>query len=188
MRRSAAAGARSGAAVAAAAVLLLSACALGGAPRRSDAPEPALRIWLPGVVHWDARSRELALSIQNGTDRTVKVARPAPGRVRVALFRDSGPDRVCGHEPDAGEEGGGEPIAVAPGDELAVRVDLARACGALPPGEYRYEVGYEAPPAGPGPAMKLRPRYGRVVVEAAPPPPLERGSLGSGGGPAAPRP
>lgn len=169
--------------VAAAASLALGAC-VSAPPRRPEPPEPALRIWAPGLVHWTGGRREVALAIENGTDRTVAVETPDPRRVRIAIFPDSGPDRVCGLDPEASDDPG-DPVSVAPGDAVAVRVDLARACGRLPPGEYRYELGYEAPAVGKGPPVRLRTRHGHVVVEAAPPA-LERGSLGSGGAPASP--
>lgn len=177
--RSREAGASPLAAAAGAALLALAlaaGCASGG--RRSEPPEPALRIWAPGVVHWSGGRRELRLAIENGTNRTVRMEAPDARRVRISIHPDAGPDRACGVEPEAGDAG--DALAVEPGDAVAVRVDLAAACGRLPPGEYRYVVGYEAPAAGEGQAVRLTPRHGTVVVEAAAPP-ADRGSLGSGG-------
>ena len=168
---------RSACLLAVGAALGLAAC-VSSAPRRPEPYEPALRIWVPGVVHWTGGSREVALAIENWTDRTVAMETPGPRRVRVAIFPDSGPDRLCGLDPEVSDDVG-DPVSVAPGEAVAVRVDLARACGRLPPGEYRYELDYEAPVVGRGPPVRLRTRHGHVVVEAAPPG-LERGSLGSG--------
>jgi hypothetical protein len=137
---------------------------------------------VPGVIHWTGGHRDVTLAIENWTDRTVAMETPGPRRVRIAIFPDSGPDRVCGFDPEVSDDPA-DPVSVAPGDAVAVKVDLARACGRLPPGEYRYEVDYEAPVVGnKGPPVRLRTRHGTVVVEAAPPG-LERGSLGSGGAP-----
>lgn len=164
---------------AAGAALLLALAACAG-PRRREPPEPALRIWTPGVVYWSAGRRDFALAIENGTSRTVEVEQPSARRARVVLFDGAGADRVCGHDPDA--EGPAAAVtAIGPGDSRAIRVDLEAVCGALPPGEYRYEVGYEAPAAGPGPSVRLRPGYGHVVVDGAGPASLDRGSMGSGG-------
>lgn len=159
-------------------VALAGACVSGGR-RASEPPEPALRIWAPGVVHWSGGRRELRLAIENGTNRTVRMEAPDARRVRISIHPDAGPERVCGVEPEAG--GAGDAVAVEPGDAVAVRVDLAGACGRLLPGEYRYVIGYEAPAAGAGQAVRLSPRHGTVVVEAGGPA-LERGSLGAGGG------
>ena len=177
-------GARSGAAgvpllarTLLAAGALAAACTLGGR-RRPEPPEPALRLWTPGLVHWSDGRRDLGLSLENGTNRTIRVEAPDPRRARIVLYSDAFPDRVCGQDADAT----GPPdqaIALAPGEAREVRVDLARSCGRILPGEYRYEAGYEAPAVGPGPALRLRPSYGHVVVEAGSPR-LERGSLGAG--------
>lgn len=182
MRRGAAEWARSGAAGArllalVAASALAYACSVGGAPRRPEPPEPALRIWIPGLVHWSGGRRDIGIAVENGTNVTIQVEAPDPRRARVVLFSDSGSDRVCGQDPDAT----GPPdraIPLAPGEARELHVDLTRACGGIPPGEYRYEAGYEAPAVAPGPVVRLRPRYGHVVVEAALPD--ERESLGSG--------
>jgi hypothetical protein len=168
---------RSRAAGAALLLVLLAACA---APRRREPPEPALRIWTPGVVHWSAGRRDFALAIENGTSRTVEVEQPSARRARVVLFDGAGADRACGHDAD-GEGPAGAVTSIAPGDSRAVRVDLEAACGALPPGEYRYEVGYEAPAVGPGPSVRLRAGYGHVVVSGTGAASLDRGSMGSGG-------
>jgi hypothetical protein len=101
--------------------------------------------------------------------------------------------RLCGVGP------GGRPapaprIALAPGDRVTVHVDLEAACAAVPPGEYRFEVGYRAGdasgPVAPGGASAfvgtLPPQYGHVVVprpadaacEVAPSAPPQRGRHG----------
>jgi hypothetical protein len=163
------------------AALALAAAACAGPGRRREPPEPALRIWAPGLVWWDGDRRALAVEIENGTGRPVKVEAPEPRRARVVLFVGPEPDRVCGHDADpAGPPG--EPISLAPGEARGIRVDLGAACGKLPPGEYRYEIGYEAPAVGPGPDVRLRTVHGHVVVQAGGPPALEPGSMGSGRG------
>jgi hypothetical protein len=154
----------------------LAAC--GTPPARREPPEPPLRVWTPGLVHWSGERRDLGLEIENGTARTLQVERPSPRRARVVVFSGSGPDRVCGQEADVGGPAG-EATPIGPGGGLAVRVDLSQACGALPPGEYRYEASYEAPAIGSGPTVRLRPSHGHVVVDAGPPSPA-RGGLGSG--------
>lgn len=155
--------------------LAVSACA---GPRRREPPEPALRIWTPGVVFWRGGRRELALAVENGTSRTVSVEAPAPRRARIVLYDGPGPDRACGQDADASGPAS-DPISLAPGEARGVRVDLEAACGRLPPGEYRYEVGYEAPAAGTGPVVRLRTAHGHVVVEAGGSRALDGGSLGS---------
>ena len=182
MRRTS--GKRYGGALALAAWLLVAACALHGPPHSApEPPEPAVRIWLPAVVWWTGARRELSLAVENGTDHTVRVEAPAARRVRATLFLGPGPDRACGVVPDEGEEEPpGPPVTLAPGEVASVTVDLAGACGRLPPGEYRYEVGYEAPSVASGPPLKTRPQHGHVVVEAgAGGQGPDRGSLGSSG-------
>lgn len=180
--RTAAAGARPRARAAGAALLALSlglaACA--GSGRRREPPEPPLRLWAPGIVWWTGEGRVFGLEVENGTGRPVKVEAPGPRRVRVVLFAGAERDRVCGHDADASAPPG-EAISLAPGEARAVRVDLEEACGTLPPGEYRYEVGYEAPAVGAGPPVRLQTAHGHVVVQGGAPRSLDRGSLGSGG-------
>jgi hypothetical protein len=99
----------------------------------------------------------------------------------VVLFVGPGPDRVCGQDADASKPAVA-PVALEPGESRIVRVDLEAACGRLPPGEYRYEVGYEAPAVGPGPDVRLRAAFGHVVIDGEPSRALDGGSLGSGRG------
>lgn len=161
--------------------MALAAAACAGGPRRRDPPEPALRLWTPGIVHWTAGERRLRIAVENGTSRIVRVEAPAARRTRVVLYDGAGPDRVCGQ--DADPSGPAEDaVALEPGELRAVAVDLEAACGALPAGEYRYEIGYEAPAAGPGPPVRLRTIHGHVVVQGESPGTLDRGSLGSGRG------
>lgn len=154
----------------------MTACA--GPARRREPPEPALRIWTPGIVWWDDTRRTFPLQVENGTGRPVELEAPGPRRTRVVLFAGAEHDRVCWHEADASGPPG-ESISLAPGEGRAVRVDLEAACGRLPPGEYRYEVGYEAPAVGPGPSVRLRTVHGHVVVRGGGSRGLDRGSLGS---------
>ncbi len=163
-----------------AALLLALALAACAGPGKREPPEPALRIWSPGVVHWSAGRRDFALAIENGTSRTVVVEQPSARRARVVLFDGAGADRVCGHDADAAGPAAAA-TSIAPGDSRAVRVDLEAACGLLPPGEYRYEVGYEAPAVGAGPSVRLRSGHGHVVVDGCERAPLDRGSFGSAG-------
>jgi hypothetical protein len=168
------------------AVVAVAAVALGAAascagPRRREAPEPALRIWTPGMVYWRGTDRTMAISVENGTSHAVRVEAPGPRRARVVLYVGAGADPACAHAGDASGPPG-PPDAIAPGDSRGVRVDLEEACGRLPPGEYRYEVGYEAPAVTDGPTVRLRTSHGHVVVEAPGPERLDRGSLGSGRG------
>ncbi len=155
------AGAR--AAAAAAAGWLAAACALG-TPRRREPPDPDLRIWAPVVIHWAPGARRtFPFAIENATQRTLDVGDPEPGRAGVAIFLDAGPSRACGVE--AGDPVPGGTASLAPGDQLAVQVDLADACRDLLPGEYRYELSYRVPGAGGRGAVSLLTRYGTLVVE-----------------------
>jgi hypothetical protein len=160
-------------------VLLAGSCTLfGGRSGRPEPPEPSVRLWLPGVVRWTGDRREVALELENATDRSVRIEAPAARRARVTIFLGPGPDPACGVEPDEGDRG--PDVTLAPGESVQLTVDLGQACARLPPGEYRYEVGYQVPAAGKGKPLKARVRYGHVLVEAAPAG-TERGSLGSGG-------
>ena len=162
------------------ACLLAPGCSVfSGRAARPEPPEPAVRIWLPDLVRWTGARREVSLDLENGTDRSVRMEVPAARRARVTLFLGPGPDPACGVEPDASTIPG-PPVTLAPGETAPVTVDLASACGRLPPGEYRYEVGYEAPAVAKGPALKTRLRHGHVVLEPGAEG-LDRGSLGSGG-------
>jgi hypothetical protein len=184
VRRDAAAAGRPGASGGRA----LASCALAGfvaalgcagPPPRHEPPEPALRIWTEGLVHWTGDRRTLPIAIENATGRTVQVEDPDPRRARVVLYSGSGPDRVCGRDADlAGPQA--VAIALGPGESRTIPVDLGEACSRLPPGEYRYEVGYELPADGGGRMVRLSPSYGHVVVEAARPGTAERGGLGAG--------
>jgi hypothetical protein len=133
------------------------------------------------MVFWDGAHRTMTLAVENGTSHAVKVEEPGPRRARVVLYVGAGPDRACAHDADASGPPG-EPDVIAPGDSRAVRVDLGAACGRLPPGEYRYEVGYEAPPLARGPDVRLRTSHGHVVVGPPGQERLDAGSLGSGRG------
>lgn len=194
MRRSAAAearaGPRAGATAAFAVALAVALGCAGGAPKRREPPEPALRIWTPGIVRWSGPRREVVLEVENGTQRTVRLEAPEPRRARAIVFAGAEDDRVCGQEADDTAPAR-EVVALGPGEAREVRIDLGDACRRLPPGEYRLELGYEAPAAGPGPAVRLRPRHARVVVEGGGPPSVDRwdlGGLGSGAdAPRAPR-
>jgi hypothetical protein len=75
---------------------------------------------------------------------------------------------LCGVAPVSPREPGAR-VMLAPGDRVAVVVDLGRACAALPPGEYRYEVSYRAaePEGGKGTSGTLGTRYGQVLVSAS---------------------
>ena len=155
------AGAR--AAAVAAAGWLAASCAMGGS-RRREPPEPDLRIWAPTVIRWaPGAERTFPFALENGTQRTLVVGHPDPGRARVAVFLDAGPARACGVEP--GDPSSVGTTALAPGDQLPVRVDLADACRNLRPGEYRYELSYRLPAAGGRGAISLTTRYGTLVVE-----------------------
>jgi hypothetical protein len=152
-------------------------------PARPLPADPALRLWTPGVVRWTGEQRVLGLAVENATDRSVQVEEPDPRRAGVVLYTGPHADRACGQEPAPGPARG-EPITLSPGEVRNLRVDLAQACGLIPPGEYRYVAYYDAPAVGAGPPLRLLTRYGEVFVEAEPPPPLDRGNLGAGGLPA----
>ncbi len=158
----------------AAVALIGLAVACGGADRERRA-EPALRIWTPILVWWDAgRPRRLDFAIENPTDRTVALAAPDPANTRVELY---GPEsyRLCGVAP-LGRAAPGARVALAPGDRWPVHVDLDAACGAVPAGEWRYEIAYRSPePAGPRSGSSaeaaastftgtLAARYGQIIV------------------------
>ena len=165
---------RPAAAAAAAAVWLLSVgCGgVGGRRRHPDPPEPALRIWAPPVVHWSAgEGRALRFALENGTASTLRIEEPDSARARVAIFPGAETARVCGIEPAAAaaKPDGRDPtpddtVALAPGDQVELRVDLADACGDLAPGEYRYEVSYVGAGGG-GTGLAPRPSSGTVVVD-----------------------
>ncbi len=174
-------------ALVAAAACLLAACSLrtgSGHGRGESAPE-VLRIWMEPIVRWDpGAARTVDVALENATDRTLAIAEPDAAHVRVAVFARPEGAAVCGVEPREDAAGRGR-VELAPGDRVAVRVDLAEACADLPPGDYRYEVSYRAPalPAGEGEGAGPAPRpysgnvatrYGEVVVEAPPWP--ERGA------------
>lgn len=159
------------------AAVALAATACAGPARRREPPEPDLRLWTPGIVYWRGDQRAFPLAVENGTSHAVEVEAPRSRRARVILFLGPGPDQACAHEADPG--GPPEaPVSLAPGEGRGVRVDLEAACGRLPAGEYRYEAGYEAPAAGPGPPVRLRTVHGHVVVEPGAAP------AGGGGSPA----
>jgi hypothetical protein len=165
-------------AVAVATATLLAACVSHG-PARPAPAEPALRLWTPGVVRWSGERRVLGLTVENGSDRSVEVEEPDPRHAGVVLYTGPNDDRACVRDPAPGPATGA-PVKLAPGEARELQVDLGDACSLIPPGEYRFEVVYEAPPAGAGPPVRLLPRYGQVVVEA-PPRSLDRGGLGAGG-------
>lgn len=98
----------------------------------------------------------MEFAIENGTYRTLEVPPPDPEAAGVAIYVEPGAARVCGVEPSVRSPAG--TVQLAPGDQVAVRVDLDGACGALGPGEYRYELTYKG----------LATRYGTVVVNGGP--------------------
>ncbi len=181
--------ARAAPAAAAAAVWLLSAgCGgFGGTRRHPDPPEPGLRIWTSPVIRWTAgEGRAVRFALENGTARTLRIEEPDAARARVAIFPGGETGRACGIEPPAAAarvEGDPAPsadtVALAPGDQVELRVDLAAACGELAPGEYRYEVNYVTAGAGAG-GLTPRTSYGTLVVEGA-------GHAVGRAGPSAPR-
>jgi hypothetical protein len=167
-------------ALVAAAACLLAACSLKtGSGRRGESAPEVLRIWMEPIVRWEpGAARVVDVALENATDRTLAIAEPDAAHVRVAVFARPEGTAVCGVEPREGAAGRGR-VELAPGDRVAVRVDLAEACADLPPGDYRYEVSYRAPalPAGEGEGAGPAPRpysgnvatrYGEVVVEASP--------------------
>jgi hypothetical protein len=166
-----------GVALAAAAI----AACVAQAPHRPAPPEPALQLWTPGLVRWSGSTRVLRFSIENRTDHTVEVEEPDPRHAGVVIYTGSGNDRACSKDPEPGPAAG-EPQRLAPGEGRGLEIDLGAACGRIPPGEYRYELVYDAPPAGAGPPFRLLPRNGQVLVEAEPYCPPDRGGLGFGGG------
>jgi hypothetical protein len=169
------------AALAAAAGGILACAAPGGRPRAGE-PEPGLRIWAPTLVRWSPGSgREVRFAIENGTQRTLELPAPDPDGARVAIFADAEAP-ACAVEPSAAAPG--ETVRLAPGDQVALRIDLGRACGALRPGEYRYELSYRAPRRGGG-ALSLPTWYGTLLVDG--PPRAERRAGVPVLGPAGPR-
>lgn len=155
---------RRAAAAATAAGWLLAACGGAAGGRHPEPPDPDLRIWAPSVVHWaPGTERVLRFALENATQRTVDIGEPDPGRARVAIFADAGSPRTCGVEPADPAPGG--TVALAPGDQVAVRVDLGDACGDLRPGEYRFELSYRLPRTDGAAAIVLPTRYGTLVIE-----------------------
>jgi hypothetical protein len=182
--------ARRAAAPAAIAAIALAAGCGGAEPERRPAPaEPVLQLWAPIVVRWEAgHPRHIDFEIENRTSHPVTLAAPDPANARVEVYGQESLG-LCGVAP-ARRATPGPPIVLEPGDEIDVRVDLDRACSALPAGEYRYELSYRAgetavAPARPDdhghPSEKARPgghghasekvytgtltvRYGQVVV------------------------
>jgi hypothetical protein len=154
--------ARAAAAAAAAGWLLASACgSMSGRPRRPPPPDPDLRIWAPQVIHWSpGADRSMRFAIENATQRTLEVREPDARGARVAIFVDSGEAQACGVEGE--DPPAAEPVKLAPGDQVAVRVDLGEACRNLAPGEYRYELSYRMPRGG---STAIPTSYGTLVVE-----------------------
>lgn len=175
-----------------AAALALAACSSGGAARRPEpAPQP-LRLWVAPIVWWEqGAALDLDVAIENATLRTVALAAPDAANARVALFAGPEPEPLCALEPREPPATPRARIELAPADRVAVRVSLAGACGALAPGEYRYEVSYRSPAPADGPAAAGEPgpaparafsgpldaAHGQIVVTPAPP---ADGSAGAG--------
>jgi hypothetical protein len=114
-------------------------------------------------VQWQAGARrELRFAIENATQRTVEVPPLDARGARVEVFADAEGHRACGVDPAS--SAADERIKLAPGEQVAVTVDLAGACGALPGGEYRYEVSYRVRGEHGGGTL-LQTRYGTLVVE-----------------------
>ena len=173
-------GAGGGVALACAGTLVAAlALACVGPPHHREPPEPPLRIWTPGLVHWSGDRRIMAVAIENSAPVPVPVEDPDPRRVRVVLFNGVGPDRIC--EKDAEEAGPvAQAVSLRPGEMRPVPVDLGEACARVPPGEYRYEVGYDAPAVAPGPPVRLLAAFGHVLVAAGPTSAPVQGDTGSG--------
>jgi hypothetical protein len=150
--------------VAAAIGALLAACA-SGPPRHPPPPDPDLRIWSPGVVHWlPGAERSIRFAIENGTQRTISVPQPDPAGARVSIFGEAEAP-ACALEPSQTEGPAGAPVSLSPGDQVIVTVDLSGVCGGLPPGEYRFELSYRLPPSGGKAGVSLLTRYGTLFVE-----------------------
>jgi hypothetical protein len=148
------------------------AAACGGADdlRRRSPAEPDLRIWTPLVVRWEAgRPRHVDFAIENPTNRTIAIAAPDPANARVEIYAGSDTFRVCGVAP-SGPARPGARIEIGPGDRVAVRVDLDRACGGVPAGEYRFVLSYVAAPAASKDAFSgtLPAAHGQVIVSSPP--------------------
>ncbi len=118
--------------------------------------------WGPGAA------RELRFLIENASRRTIVLAGPDPAHARVDVYAGPEKDRVCGGaSPPAGETQE-QQVALAPGDGVEMRIDLAEACRDVPPGEYRFVVSYKAPAPGRDAKLwagSLPARYGTLVVE-----------------------
>ncbi|HET8538300.1 MAG TPA: hypothetical protein VFL83_00375 [Anaeromyxobacter sp.] len=157
---------RGRAAAVAAVLALAAACGGAGEERRGEAAEPAVRLWASPIVRWEPGARRaVGFALENPTNRTVHVASPDPANARVDVYAGADGLRVCGAAP-VEPPAPGPPVALAPGDRLSVRVDLEAACGGVPPGEYRFEVGYRAAaPAGADAfSGTLAARHGQVLV------------------------
>ncbi|HEY6099424.1 MAG TPA: hypothetical protein VIW03_08345, partial [Anaeromyxobacter sp.] len=121
----------------AAGAALAGGCSLVAGGRGSaPPPEPELRIWVAPVVWTAGADRHVDFAIENDTPRTIAIAEPDPANARVAIY--PGPDnlRVCGVEPrtgGAGRAGTRRRIELAPGDRIAVRVELRESCAGMPP-------------------------------------------------------
>lgn len=186
---------------AALAALLAAGCTFGGGGRARRDPGPpdlGLRVWAIPLVHWGAGApRMVVFAIENGTDRTVRIAAPDTAHARVEVFFGPESVRMCGVGPAEGARtaaapAGAQVIELEPGDRAALEVDLGAACASVPPGSYRYEVAYRlADVAGDGAVSGTLPtRYGELVVAPggeSPPgsgvvaaPEAARGGTGSG--------
>jgi hypothetical protein len=105
--------------------------------------EPVLQLWAPITVRWEAgHARHIDFAIENPTTHSVALAAPDPANARVEVYGQESLG-LCGVAP-ARRATPGPPIVLEPGDRIDVRVDLDRACAALPAGQYRYEVSYRA--------------------------------------------
>ncbi len=162
------------------AALVLSCSHGGGGPvRREAGSDAALAIWVSPVVRWrPGERRELPFAIENTSNRTVVLGAPDPAMARVDVYVGPEDDRVCGTAPPADAVEAGPAVALAPGDRIAVRVDLHAACRGVPAGEYRFAVTYRAPRVKGSKLWTgaLQARYGVLLVEhgtaAAPTPGL----------------
>lgn len=119
--------------------------ACAGARGGAGAP---VRLEVPATVRWEeGGARELEVAVANVSGRTLGVAKPDLRTVQVVVSAAGASGPACRTpSPTANTLEPWQASALANGDRVLAKLDLAAACGKLPRGDYRYEVRYVSPP------------------------------------------